>query len=163
MLHFLQNFTYYMMCEVIEPNWHQFENALGEAQTVDELIDLHERFLDQCMKEGMLFWPKILKRLEKIKSVCLKFAAASASLATALPTRHRRDGGGGGGGGDRGGEDGGGEGGERKAGFPGFPSNVSNRPRPFCVFVYSPLSHRGGHGSEMRAWIWFLPEVYVGW
>jgi gamma-tubulin complex component 2 len=91
MLHFLQNFTYYIMCEVIEPNWHQFENALGEAGTVDELIDLHERFLDACMKEGMLFWPKILRRLEQIKSVCLKFAAASASLAAALEPRGTRD------------------------------------------------------------------------
>ena len=93
MLHFLQNFTYYLMCEVVEPNWHQFENALGEARTVDELIDLHESFLDACMKEGMLFWPKILKRLEKIKSVCLKFVAASATLAEALePRGGRRDG-----------------------------------------------------------------------
>ena len=80
MLHFLQNFTYYLMCEVVEPNWHVFERSLPEATTVDELIDLHERFLDACMKEGMLFWPKILRRLEKIKQSCLKFAEATAAI-----------------------------------------------------------------------------------
>ena len=80
MLHFLQNFTYYLTCEVVEPNWHVFERSLPEATTVDELIDLHERFLDACMKEGMLFWPKILRRLEKIKQSCLKFAEATAAL-----------------------------------------------------------------------------------
>jgi len=45
-------------------------------------------------KEGMLFWPKILKRLEMIKSVCLKFAAASAALAKSLPRSARMDEGG---------------------------------------------------------------------
>ena len=86
MLHFLQNFTYYLMCEVVEPNWHVFERSLPEATTVDELIDLHERFLDACMKEGMLFWPKILRRLEKIKQSCLKFAEATASVGEASKT-----------------------------------------------------------------------------
>ena len=33
MLHFLQNFTYYLMCEVVEPNWHAFEQTLtGRAE-----------------------------------------------------------------------------------------------------------------------------------
>ena len=28
-------------------------------ETVDELVEMHDRFLDACMKEGMLFWPKV--------------------------------------------------------------------------------------------------------
>jgi hypothetical protein len=32
------------------------------------------------MKESMLFWPKILRRLEKIKLLCLQFVATSQSL-----------------------------------------------------------------------------------
>ena len=87
MLHFLQNFTYYLMCEVVEPNWHAFETALRDAQSVDELIDAHERFLDACMKEGMLFWPRILRRLERIKNVCLKFCGLSETLEQSLPGR----------------------------------------------------------------------------
>ena len=87
MLHFLQNFTYYLMCEVVEPNWHAFETALRDAQSVDELVDAHERFLDACMKEGMLFWPRILRRLERIKNVCLKFCGLSETLEQSLPGR----------------------------------------------------------------------------
>ena len=87
MLHFLQNFTYYLMCEVVEPNWHAFETALRDAQSVDELIDAHERFLDACMKEGMLFWPRILRRLERIKNVCLRFCGLSETLEQSLPGR----------------------------------------------------------------------------
>lgn len=87
MLHFLQNFTYYLMCEVVEPNWHAFEAALRDAQSVDELIDAHERFLDACMKEGMLFWPRILRRLERIKNVCLRFCGLSETLEQSLPGR----------------------------------------------------------------------------
>lgn len=103
MLHFLQNFLYYMTVEVVEPNWIALEDAVrgktdeahGEnttegrasrtpaapqrallarshasradlphsadpqlraATTLDQVIDYHDRFLDACMKEGMLFW-----------------------------------------------------------------------------------------------------------
>lgn len=56
MLHFLQNFLYYMTVEVVEPNWLALEDALRAAATLDEVVDYHDRFLDACMKEGMLFW-----------------------------------------------------------------------------------------------------------
>ena len=83
MLHFTQNFTHYLQCEVVEPNWHVLERDLDQATNADELIVAHDRFLDQCMKEGMLFWPKILKRLDRIKAACLRFAAATAAFARA--------------------------------------------------------------------------------
>jgi gamma-tubulin complex component 2 len=86
MLHFLQNFMYYMTVEVIEPNWATMDAAIRDARTLDDVIDAHDRFLDACMKEGMLFWPKILKRLERIKSICLRFAATTAVLSASLPT-----------------------------------------------------------------------------
>ncbi len=84
MLHFLQNFMYYMTVEVIEPNWASMDAALRSASTLDDVIEAHDRFLDACMKEGMLFWPKILKRLERIKSICLRFAATTAAFASTL-------------------------------------------------------------------------------
>jgi gamma-tubulin complex component 2 len=86
MLHFLQNFMYYMTVEVIEPNWATMDAAVRSAATLDDVIAAHDVFLDACMKEGMLFWPKILKRLERIKSICLRFAATTAVLAAALPS-----------------------------------------------------------------------------
>jgi gamma-tubulin complex component 2 len=86
MLHFMQNFMYYMTVEVIEPNWAAMDATIRGAGTLDDVIEAHDRFLDACMKEGMLFWPKILKRLERIKSICLRFAATTAVLAAALPS-----------------------------------------------------------------------------
>jgi len=85
MLHFLQSFMYYMTVEVVEPNWAALEAALRGAATLDDVTQAHDRFLDTCMKEGMLFWPRILRRLERIKSICLRFAATTAALAPAEP------------------------------------------------------------------------------
>ena len=84
MLHFLQNFMYYITVEVIEPNWATMDEALRRAATLDDVIEAHDKFLDACMKEGMLFWPKILKRLERIKSICLRFAATTGAFAATI-------------------------------------------------------------------------------
>ena len=80
MLHFTQNFVHYLTMEVIDPNWLTFERSLDEAATVDELIAAHDAFLDACLKEGMLFWPTTLKRLDVIAKTCVAFADAVASL-----------------------------------------------------------------------------------
>jgi gamma-tubulin complex component 2 len=37
MLHFLHNFLYYMMFEVIEPNWHTLTERLKTVKTIDEV------------------------------------------------------------------------------------------------------------------------------
>ena len=50
MLHFLQNLEYYMMFEVLEPNWHVLLQKLGAARKLDELIAQHNGFLDKCLK-----------------------------------------------------------------------------------------------------------------
>jgi len=84
MMHFMQNFEYYMTVEVLEPNWHTMDANLQAASTIDEVMKHHEEFLDACMKESMLFWPKILRRLEKIKMLCLQFVAASHRLIAAV-------------------------------------------------------------------------------
>jgi gamma-tubulin complex component 2 len=80
MLHFTQNFVHYLTMEVIDPNWAAFERSLDEASTVDELIAAHDAFLDACLKEGMLFWPTTLRRLDVIAKTCVAFANAVASL-----------------------------------------------------------------------------------
>ena len=54
MLHFLQNLEYYMMFEVLEPNWHVLLQKLGAARKLDELIAQHNGFLDKCLKVTQL-------------------------------------------------------------------------------------------------------------
>ena len=80
MLHFTQNFVHYLTMEVIDPNWASLEKKLDAAATVDELIAAHDAFLDACLKEGMLFWPTTLRRLDVIAKTCVAFADAVASV-----------------------------------------------------------------------------------
>lgn len=74
MLHFLHNFLYYMMFEVIEPNWHTMMERLKDVSSIDEVISHHDTFLDTCMKECMLHNPQLLKILTKLMSTCIIFA-----------------------------------------------------------------------------------------
>ena len=74
MLHFLHNFLYYMMFEVLEPNWHTMMEKLKSVSSIDEVIAHHDSFLDTCMKECMLHNPQLLKILTKLMSTCIIFA-----------------------------------------------------------------------------------------
>jgi len=74
MLHFLQNFVYYMTLEVIGPRGHELEAKLDEAEDMDVVLDLHERFLDSCLKECLLASQDLLKILTKLMTTCLLFA-----------------------------------------------------------------------------------------
>lgn len=60
MLHFIQQITYYMFFEVIEPQWARFEAHLSCVSTVDDLLEKHEDFLNSCLKESMLTDPKLI-------------------------------------------------------------------------------------------------------
>jgi gamma-tubulin complex component 2 len=80
MLHFTHYFVHYLTMEVIDPNWAALEKKLDAAATVDELIAAHDAFLDACLKEGMLFWPTTLRRLDVIAKTCVAFADAVASV-----------------------------------------------------------------------------------
>jgi len=88
MLHFLQNFVYYMALEVISPRSHQLQQGLLEAQDMDEVMGLHEKFLDSCLKECLLASQDLLKILTKIMTTCLLFADQMKRFTetTSLPT-----------------------------------------------------------------------------
>ncbi|KAF1778528.1 Gamma-tubulin complex component protein [Phytophthora cactorum] len=58
MLHFQQNFVYYMMFEVISPRWHDFQQQLASAGTVDDILEFQGEFLDICLKECLLTDPE---------------------------------------------------------------------------------------------------------
>lgn len=74
MLHFLHNFVYYISLEVISPRGHEMKEGLAEAVDMDEVLGLHERFLDTCLKECLLASQSLLVNLTKIMTTCLLFA-----------------------------------------------------------------------------------------
>ena len=60
MLHFINQISYYMFFEVIEPQWHIMEESIVKAATVDDLLSFHENFLNSCLKECMLTNSKLI-------------------------------------------------------------------------------------------------------
>ncbi|KAI8337389.1 gamma-tubulin complex component protein [Choanephora cucurbitarum] len=61
MLMFVQQFTYYVTNEVLEPNWGRLEENLARITTVDQVLQYHSDFLDTCLKECMLTNSKLLR------------------------------------------------------------------------------------------------------
>ncbi|KAF6161228.1 hypothetical protein GIB67_009115 [Kingdonia uniflora] len=66
--------------EVLEPNWHLMHGRLQTAKSIDEVIQYHDFFLEKCLKECLLLLPELLKKVEKLKSICLQYAAATQWL-----------------------------------------------------------------------------------
>ncbi|GFZ14546.1 Spc97 / Spc98 family of spindle pole body (SBP) component [Actinidia rufa] len=66
--------------QVLEPNWHVMHNRLQTAKSIDEVIQYHDFFLEKCLRECLLLLPKLLKKVERLKSICLQYAAATQWL-----------------------------------------------------------------------------------
>jgi gamma-tubulin complex component 2 len=73
MMNAIQNLEYYMMIEVIEPIWHHFMQQLAKAKNIDDILSYHEDFLDHCLKNCMLTYPDLLKRIINVCNSCIAF------------------------------------------------------------------------------------------
>ncbi|KAM7350453.1 gamma-tubulin ring protein 84 isoform 1-T1 [Cochliomyia hominivorax] len=74
MMNAVQNLEYYMMIEVIEPNWHIFIQNMSKVENVDEVLLFHQDFLDSCLNNCMLRDTTALNRsIFKMCNICLKF------------------------------------------------------------------------------------------
>ena len=61
MLITIQQFMYYAFLEVIEPNWLKMENEIKSCSLIQDLLKIHNGFLNSCLKECMLTSPKLVK------------------------------------------------------------------------------------------------------
>lgn len=73
MMNAVQNIGYYMMIEVVEPNWHAFLENMKSVENVDDVLAVHQDFLDNCLKNCMLTDSILLKSTTKLFKVCAKF------------------------------------------------------------------------------------------
>ncbi|KAL7443740.1 hypothetical protein ACHAXM_009023, partial [Skeletonema potamos] len=92
MLHFIQNFVYYMKFEVIEPHWRELERKLNASKeyclnrsiygdskeatfprTVDDLLNEHNQFLTRLFTQCLLSNYDLIERASKIMTTCLLF------------------------------------------------------------------------------------------
>ncbi|KAL7611993.1 hypothetical protein Lser_V15G05583 [Lactuca serriola] len=84
MLKFINSLLHYLTFEVLEPNWHVMHNKLENAKSIDEVIQYHDFFMEKCLKECSLLSPILLKKFEKLKLVCLRYASATQWLMSSI-------------------------------------------------------------------------------
>ncbi|GAB2287127.1 Gamma-tubulin complex component 2 [Dionaea muscipula] len=80
MLKFINSLLHYLTFEVIEPNWHVMHNGLVSAKSIDEVIKCHDLFLDKCLRECLLLLPELFEKVERLKQICLQYAATAQRL-----------------------------------------------------------------------------------
>lgn len=73
MQHFVREMVSYM-AEVLETAWRRMEAEVKKAGTVDEVIRVHDAFLDQCLRECLLTSHQLLRQFSKLLMTCLLFA-----------------------------------------------------------------------------------------
>jgi len=105
MLHFIQNFVYYMKFDVIEPNWRELERKLNATKeycsnnkkskrdddnmmlngqfprTVDDLLHEHNQFLLRISNHCLLPNYDLIERVSKIMTTCLLFVVVVLLLS----------------------------------------------------------------------------------
>ena len=52
--HFISNFQYYIMFEVLEVSWLEFSNEMEIAKDLDDLLAAHEKYLDSIVEKSLL-------------------------------------------------------------------------------------------------------------
>ncbi|OEL21862.1 Gamma-tubulin complex component 2 [Dichanthelium oligosanthes] len=84
MLKFVNSLLHYLTFEVLEPNWHLMHDRLQTARSIDEVIQIHDFFLQKCLKECLLLSPKLLVKVEKLKALCLQYATSIQLLMPSI-------------------------------------------------------------------------------
>ncbi|KQJ83407.1 hypothetical protein BRADI_5g14800v3 [Brachypodium distachyon] len=73
-----------MLKFVLEPNWHLMHDRLETARSIDEVIQIHDFFLQKCLKECLLLLPELLVKVEKLKALCLQYATSIQLLIPSI-------------------------------------------------------------------------------
>lgn len=84
MLKFVNSLLHYLTFEVLEPNWHLMHDRLQTARSIDEVIQIHDFFLQKCLKECLLLSPELLLKVEKLKALCLQYATSIQLLMPSI-------------------------------------------------------------------------------
>ena len=74
MMNLIQNLSYYMCVEVIEPAWSGLVTGISDCLTVDEVLTKHGDFLNSCLHDCLLSSPQLLATVKKLLCVCSDFA-----------------------------------------------------------------------------------------
>ena len=54
MMNLIQNLSYYMCVEVVEPAWSSLVTGISDCLTIDEVLIKHGDFLNSCLHDCLL-------------------------------------------------------------------------------------------------------------
>lgn len=74
MLNFVQNLSYFMMVEVIEPNFQNFITKIDSHAHVDELSKEHTSFVEGCLEGCLLSQKNTTQLMITLLDLCVQFA-----------------------------------------------------------------------------------------
>ena len=80
MLNLIQNLSYYMCVEVVEPAWNSLVTSITNCITIDEVLTKHGDFLNCCLHDCLLSSPQLLATVKKLLCVCADFAQYMQNL-----------------------------------------------------------------------------------
>ena len=80
MLNLIQNLSYYMCVEVIEPAWSSLVSGITQCSSIDEVLMKHGDFLNCCLHDCLLSSPQLLATVKKLLCVCSDFALYMQNL-----------------------------------------------------------------------------------
>jgi len=74
MLNFVQNLSYFMTVEVIEPNFQSFVEKINTYTQVDQMAREHSNFVEGCLRDCMMTQQFTLHFMVKLLNLCLSFS-----------------------------------------------------------------------------------------
>ncbi|KAL5134133.1 Gamma-tubulin complex component 2 [Glycine soja] len=73
---------------VVESGWGGGCLIKSDIFCLKQVIQHHDFFLDKCLRECLLLLPELLKKVERLKSMCLQYAAATQWLISSSIELH---------------------------------------------------------------------------
>jgi len=81
MMHTCRNYIFYATMEVLEPRYQEMMAKMNTCQTLDDVIKVHDGFLDTCLRELLIFGkPALYDKLNHLLVTCDRFAQSISVL-----------------------------------------------------------------------------------
>ena len=86
MINFIQNLIYYLFNEIIEPNYLLLIKNLENAKSMEDVINYHDKFLDNCLNEGLII-DNLKGKLNDILSCCYYYCHLISQYSNNIKTK----------------------------------------------------------------------------
>eukprot|EP01060_Flectonema_neradi_P024998 TRINITY_DN33854_c0_g1_i1.p1 TRINITY_DN33854_c0_g1~~TRINITY_DN33854_c0_g1_i1.p1 ORF type:complete len:687 (+),score=73.75 TRINITY_DN33854_c0_g1_i1:42-2063(+) len=89
MIQFLSNLEMYLLLDVINPGLAKLKAGLSSASTVEDLMRVHDGFLDECISATMATSEGLYKRMERVFLTIRLFASSLQTMEKS--EKHERE------------------------------------------------------------------------